>query len=127
MTPQDAKRWFGTTPPDLSVMARAKSINAGPSGADYIYTYLRSFYRDASKLTGWDNTVFPSVAMPHVLWQEQGPRTLTRVAVHEAVNEEGVSQGWERVTTVFDEDGFSKTTTEPIAEGVHPHASTEFT
>ena len=52
MRPEDAKRWFGTTPPDLSVIARAKSINAGPSGADYIYTYLRTFYRDTARATG---------------------------------------------------------------------------
>ena len=48
MTAKDAKKWFGTTPPDLSVIARAKSVNAGPSGSDYIYTYLRTFYRDTS-------------------------------------------------------------------------------
>lgn len=127
MTPDDAKRWFGTTPPDLSLMARAKSINAGPSGADYIYTYMRAFYRDASKLTGWDNTVFPSVAMPHAMWQEQGPRTLTRVVTHEAHDESGAATGWERVTTVFDEQGFAKTTTEPVSGMVPHHASTEFT
>jgi len=126
MTPADAKRWFGTTPPDLSVMARAKSINAGPSGADYIYTYMRSFYRDASKLTGWDNTVFPSVAMPHVMWKEQGPRTLTKVVVHEAQDENGVPTGaWERVTTVFDEHGYSTVKTEPVDSHIAGHASTQ--
>ena len=51
MTPKDAKAWFGTTPPDLSVIARAKSVNAGPSGSDYLYTYLRTFYRDTSRAT----------------------------------------------------------------------------
>src|SRR5690606_29996972 len=128
MTPADAKRWFGTTPPDLSVMARAKSINAGPSGVDYIYTYMRSFFRDATKLTGWDNTVFPSVAMPHVMWQQQGPRTLTKVVTHEVFDvETGASKGWERATTVFDEFGYSTVTTEPVAGGAaHQHASTEF-
>ena len=67
-------KWFGTTPPDLSVIARAKSVNAGPSGSDYIYTYLRTFYRDTSRATGWNNLVFPAVGMPHALWERQGPR-----------------------------------------------------
>lgn len=128
MTPADAKRWFGTTPPDLSIMARAKSVNAGPSGADYIYTYMRSFYRDATKLTGWDNVVFPSVAMPHVMWQQQGPRTFTKVVTHEVFDEtSGESKGWERVTTVFDEAGYSTSTAEPMQGAGHStHASTEF-
>ena len=74
MNPKDAKQWFGTTPPDLSLIARAKSVNAGPSGADYIYTYLRTFYRDTSRATGWNNLVFPAVGMPHALWELQGQR-----------------------------------------------------
>jgi len=61
----DAKRWFGTPPPDLSVVARAR-------GADWLYTYLRSFYRDESRPWGVNNTVFKDVAMPHVLWELQG-------------------------------------------------------
>ena len=71
MTPADAKNWFGTAPPDLSVIARSRG-GAGGSGADYLYTYMRTFYRDDSTLTGWNNLVFPSVAMPNVLWQLQG-------------------------------------------------------
>lgn len=110
MTPDDAKKWFGTAPPDLSVMARAKSVNAGPSGADYIYTYMRSFYRDSAKLTGWDNLVFPSVAMPHVMWQEQGPRTLTKSEVRHAAD-----GSWERVTTQYDEFGNMSVKAEPVA------------
>ena len=58
---------FGTVPPDLSVIARS-------SGADWLYTYLRSFYRDPNTATGWNNTVFPNVGMPHVLWSLQGER-----------------------------------------------------
>lgn len=114
MTPNDAKTWFGTTPPDLSVIARAKSINAGPSGADYIYTYMRSFYRDASKHTGWDNLVFPNVGMPHVLWNDQGPRELTTVEIHEVTDEKG-AKSWERVTTVFDAAGYATVNKEPLA------------
>jgi ubiquinol-cytochrome c reductase cytochrome c1 subunit len=65
MTKTDAKVWFGATPPDLSVIARSR-------GADWLYTYLRSFYRDDSRPTGWNNTVFDKVGMPHVMWGLQG-------------------------------------------------------
>ena len=68
---QDAKAWFGAQPPDLSVIARSRAGDGG-SGADYLYTYMRSFYRDQTKATGWNNLVFPSVGMPHVLWELQG-------------------------------------------------------
>lgn len=75
MDPRDAKEWFGAPPPDLSVIARSRSSHAG-SGADWLYTYLRSFYRDPSRPTGWNNTVYPNVGMPHVLWQLQGEQVL---------------------------------------------------
>ncbi len=65
MRPEDAARWFGITPPDLSLIARSR-------GTDYIYTFLRSFYADPSSPTGVDNIVLPGTAMPHVLWQLQG-------------------------------------------------------
>jgi ubiquinol-cytochrome c reductase cytochrome c1 subunit len=74
MKPADAKAWFGAVPPDLSVITRAKSSGAG-TGADYLYTYLRTFYKDDARPTGWNNMVVPNVAMPHVLWQMQGVRT----------------------------------------------------
>ena len=70
--PREAKEWFGAAPPDLTVIARSRADGAKGSGADYLYTYLRSYYRDETKATGWNNLVFPSVAMPHVLWQLQG-------------------------------------------------------
>ncbi|QID18563.1 cytochrome c1 [Nitrogeniibacter mangrovi] len=63
----DGKAWFGAAPPDLTLIARTKE-----SGADWLYTYLRSFYRDPNRPTGWNNIVFPNVGMPHVLWQLQG-------------------------------------------------------
>lgn len=69
--PKDAKAWFGVVPPDLSVIARAKASEAG-SGADWLYTYLRTFYKDDTRPTGWNNLVFPNVGMPHVLWELQG-------------------------------------------------------
>jgi ubiquinol-cytochrome c reductase cytochrome c1 subunit len=67
--PKEAKGWFGVVPPDLSVVARSR-------GADWLYTYLRTFYRDPKTVTGWNNVVYPNVAMPHVLWQLQGERGL---------------------------------------------------
>jgi ubiquinol-cytochrome c reductase cytochrome c1 subunit len=69
MNPQESKKWFGVTPPDLSVIARSRT-------PDWLYTYLRSFYRDASRPSGWNNTVFPNVGMPHALWQLQGEQEL---------------------------------------------------
>jgi ubiquinol-cytochrome c reductase cytochrome c1 subunit len=71
---RQAKEWFGAAPPDLSVIARSRSAAGQGSGADYLYTYLRTYYRDDSKPTGWNNLAFPSVGMPHVLWQLQGER-----------------------------------------------------
>ncbi|WP_133651098.1 cytochrome c1 [Paraburkholderia flava] len=68
MRPEDAKAFFGATPPDLSVEARARN-------RDWLYTYLRSFYRDNTRPTGWNNMVYENVSMPHVLWQLQGQRT----------------------------------------------------
>jgi ubiquinol-cytochrome c reductase cytochrome c1 subunit len=73
MRPNDAKEWFGALPPDLSVIARARSSHAG-TGADWLYTFLRAYYRDDSRALGWNNTVFPNVGMPHVLWELQGSR-----------------------------------------------------
>lgn len=74
MTAADAKKWFGAVPPDLSVIARAKSSELGP-GTDWIYTYLRTYYKDDTRPTGWNNMVFPNVGMPHALWELQGVRT----------------------------------------------------
>lgn len=62
-----AKQWFGVAPPDLSVVARSR-------GADWLYTYLRTFYRDPNTATGWNNAVFENVGMPHALWTLQGER-----------------------------------------------------
>jgi ubiquinol-cytochrome c reductase cytochrome c1 subunit len=72
MSGAEAKAWFGVTPPDLSVIARAR-------GADWLYTYLRTFYRDAASPTGWNNLVLPNVAMPHALWTLQGEQVLKEV------------------------------------------------
>ncbi len=69
INPADAAKWFGVAPPDLSLATRAY-------GANWIYTYLQSFYRDDSRPTGWNNTVFKNVAMPFPLWQQQGVQKL---------------------------------------------------
>ncbi len=71
------KQWFGAMPPDLTIVARARGEagNAG-AGADWLYTYLRSFYRDANRPTGWNNVVFENVGMPNPLWQLQGQQVL---------------------------------------------------
>ncbi|OAI50739.1 cytochrome C [Betaproteobacteria bacterium SCGC AG-212-J23] len=69
MSAKDAKQWFGVAPPDLSVIARSR-------GADWLYTYLRTFYRDPKTATGWNNAVYPNVGMPHALWMLQGEKRL---------------------------------------------------
>ncbi|MEY3943047.1 MAG: ubiquinol cytochrome oxidoreductase, cytochrome subunit [Pseudomonadota bacterium] len=71
---KESANWFGKAPPDLSLTARSRSSGAG-SGADWIYTYMRGYYLDPSRPTGWNNTVYPAVGMPHVLWDLQGERT----------------------------------------------------
>jgi ubiquinol-cytochrome c reductase cytochrome c1 subunit len=68
MSPDDARKWFGNAPPDLSLIARSRS-------PEYIYAFLRSFYADASRPTGVNNTVLPGTAMPHVLADLQGVQT----------------------------------------------------
>ena len=73
--PKNAKDWFGVAPPDLSVIARSRASGDG-SGADWLYSYLRGFYRDPTRPTGWNNTVFANVGMPHVLYQLQGEQVL---------------------------------------------------
>lgn len=78
----DATRWFGNAPPDLSVISRAR-------GADWLYTYLRSFYRDESRPWGVNNAVFKDVAMPHVLWELQG---LQAPVMESFVDDNGTTQ-----------------------------------
>lgn len=65
MRPDDAQRWFGVAPPDLSLIARSR-------GADYLYNFLRGFYMDPTRPTGVNNAMLVNAAMPHVLWQLQG-------------------------------------------------------
>src|SRR5690554_1889162 len=125
MRKEDATKWFGAAPPDLSVIARAKSINLGPTGVDYVYTFLRTFYRDTSRPLGWDNLVFPSVGMPHALWELQGPRSMERNKVSQVQLDNGETQ-WQRTITTFDPQGFSETTTE-VLQGYSGGASEKIT
>ncbi|WHZ12603.1 MAG: Ubiquinol-cytochrome C reductase, cytochrome C1 subunit [Burkholderiaceae bacterium] len=96
--PVQAKEWFGTNPPDLTLVARSRAGHGG-TGADYLYTYLRSFYRDDSKATGWNNLVFPNVAMPNVLWELQGQRKASFDKVKKEDGEEvEVFRGWQQLS-----------------------------
>jgi len=81
MSAKDGKAWFGVPPPDLSVIARAR-------GADWLYTYLRTFYRDDKTPSGWNNKAFPNVAMPHTLWtlQREQPAVQYDRTVRDLVN-----------------------------------------
>ncbi|MCG2585839.1 cytochrome c1 [Massilia sp. TS11] len=102
LDPKDAKEWFGAVPPDLSVIARAKASGAG-TGGDYLYTYLRTFYKDEGRPTGWNNMVMNNVAMPHAMWELQGVRVAkfaeekdphdAAKTVHKFVGFEQVSKG----------------------------------
>ena len=82
MTKKDGRKWFGNAPPDLSVIARAR-------GADWLYSYLRAFYRDPKRATGWNNAVFENVGMPNPLWQLQGERVRVEQAAKEGEGKEG--------------------------------------
>jgi ubiquinol-cytochrome c reductase cytochrome c1 subunit len=83
----DAKAWFGVAPPDLSVEARVR-------GPDWLYTYLRGFYKDPSRPTGWNNIAFPNVGMPHVLYELQGVQKL------EESKGEGGAEGHKKLVLV---------------------------
>jgi ubiquinol-cytochrome c reductase cytochrome c1 subunit len=82
MPPADAARWFGQTPPDLSLIARSR-------GTDFLYSFLNTFYIDESRSTGVNNLVMESVAMPHVLWELQGKQ---RAVFEEETHEDGTSE-----------------------------------
>ena len=95
--PKQANDWFGANPPDLTLIARSRSGHAG-SGADYLYTYLRTYYRDPTKATGWNNLAFPNVGMPHVLWQLQGEREAVFTTQTSHGQEVKTFAGWKQST-----------------------------
>ena len=98
LDPKDAKAWFGGVPPDLTLIARSRADSDKGSGADYLYTYLRSYVRDESRPTGWNNLAFPGVGMPHVLWELQGTQRAlyaTEPDPHDARKTAHVFKGFE--------------------------------
>ena len=101
LDPKQAKEWLGVAPPDLSVIARSRAEPGKGSGADYLYTLWRTFYRDESTPTGWNNLVYPGIAMPHALWQLQGERRALFVEEknpHEPDKTERRFAGFEQIT-----------------------------
>ena len=121
LSAKDAKDWFGASPPDLSVTARARASHDG-TGSDWLYTYLRSFYRDSSRATGWNNSVFPNVGMPNVLWELQGSRGASIEDVKAAAEAKpGEHAALSRTVTTIDAlTGQRTEKVEEIHDG-HPH------
>jgi len=110
MKPDDAKRWFGTLPPDLSVVSRSR-------GTDWLYTYLMSFYEDKSRPFGVNNTVFKDVGMPHVLMDLQGVQVMTKGEHGDAsleLVEPGIMDGEEYASNMRDLVNFLSYMGEPI-------------
>jgi ubiquinol-cytochrome c reductase cytochrome c1 subunit len=96
MQAADAERWYGKAPPDMSLIARSK-------GADYIYSFLKSFYLQEGSPTGVDNIVLPGTSMPHVLWELQGYQKAI-FSEHTETDSHG------NVTTTVHFDGFEQVT-----------------
>ncbi|MFA7282208.1 MAG: cytochrome c1 [Sterolibacterium sp.] len=110
----ESKVWFGKAPPDLTIIARARASEFG-SGADWLYTYLRTFYRDDQRPTGWNNLVFENVGMPHVLWELQGQQVLGQD--HKlSMARPGKLKPEEYDALVADLVGYLRYMAEPIAE-----------
>ena len=87
MSEKDAKSWFGVTPPDLTLVSRVRKPN-------WVYTYLRSFYRDESSPSGWNNSLFENVAMPHVMYELQGaPMLMSKPDEGDHAGEHGKGHG----------------------------------
>ena len=84
---KDGKEWFGVPPPDLSVVGRSR-------GADWLYTYLRTFYRDPKTAHGWNNAVFPNAAMPHALWTLQGERGFEVIPYTDKAGHAAIEYKW---------------------------------
>ncbi len=118
---KEGKQWFGVAPPDLSVVARSR-------GADWLYTYLRTFYRDSKSATGWNNALFPQVAMPHALWEIQGPRTTRIESIIEEVDANTRKViGHLKTTLVLNENGLRTEKSEKLPADKEYHTGTELT
>ena len=98
MPREDAKDWFGTAPPDLTLVSRSR-------GPEWVYTYMRSFYRDNKSPGGWNNVVFENVAMPHVLYEWQGDQRPVYQTVKRTVT---VEQNGKSTKKEIDEPVFDK-------------------
>ena len=97
INPAQAKQWFGKAPPDLTLVARSRAAAGSHSGPDYLYTLLRTYYRDDTKPTGWNNLAFPNIGMPNPLWELQGERKPVMEKVVNHGHETEVLRGWETV------------------------------
>lgn len=120
MSAGQAAKWFGQTPPDLSLTVRSKL-----GGPDWIYTYLKSFYLDETRPLGWNNTLFPNASMPNPLWEQQGLQRAVFGEKNETTGETpvkrleiatpGTQSGAEFDRTVRDITAFLEYASEPIA------------
>ncbi len=119
LDPKDAKEWLGVAPPDLSLIARSRAELGKGSGADYLYTYLRTFYRDDTRATGWNNLAFPGVAMPNVLWELQGQRTAKFVDVNDPHDPNFIEHRFQRFEQVapgkLDDRGYDEAVGDLVA------------
>jgi len=121
LDPRQAKEWFGTQPPDLSVVARSRAAGGagGGTGADYLYTLWRTFYRDETKPSGWNNLVFPDIAMPHAMWELQGqrvPKFVEEKDAHDPKKTVHRFGGWEQITPgKLDEHGYDEAVGDLVA------------
>ena len=116
MWKKEGEEWFGVAPPDLSVIARSR-------GADWLYTYLRAFYRDDSTATGWNNLVFDRAAMPHVLYQLQGEQKLV-VKTSDKGEEKSLSLDETGKLTAAEYDKFVADLVNYLVYLGEPHANT---
>lgn len=82
MPAKDAKDWFGVTPPDLTLVSRVRK-------PDWLYTYFRAFYQDESSPSGWNNSLFEHVAMPHALYELQGVQRMVGKTTDHTDSEDG--------------------------------------
>lgn len=123
MKPKDAKAWLGKTPPDLSLIVRARTT-FDYKGTDYLYTLLRGYYRDAGSPHGWNNVAYPAIGMPHILWEHQGPREATIERVLHTRDEATKKEVTVREVSVFDATGQVSVARTPLTG--HPRESITF-
>ncbi|SDY22078.1 cytochrome c1 [Nitrosomonas sp. Nm58] len=119
MKKKEAEEWFGVAPPDLSIIARSR-------GADWLYTYLRAFYKDDSTSSGWNNLIFDKVAMPHVLYQLQGQQVLNIKSVGDGKGSSEVKELELSVPGALSKQEYDKFVTDLVNYMVYlgePHAN----